>query len=266
MTSFLLRMGAGIPGALTRQGKAKVEPVNVWPQGTTGAFPAYGVAGVWDASTGQFRVVKSTDTVVRGFLVRPYPTSQALAATQGLAQGTPQDGVNDSLISGWMSVKLRGATAAAKGGLVYVRIANADSTHVIGGVEAAPETSAASAAKSGGNTGNGTFVLDATTPVQVNARAGIYTLRCTVAGTNSGTFRLVDPLGRVLGDYAFSGSGGTVTVNDQIKGVITDGATDFVVGDGFDVTVTFNTIQLPDTSWFEGPADASGNVEIAFNV
>ncbi|HEY0104598.1 MAG TPA: head decoration protein [Rhizomicrobium sp.] len=94
-----------------------------------------------------------------------------------------------------------------------------------------------SAAKSGGNTGTGTFVLDGTTPLLAGAMSGIYTLRCTVAGTNSATFRLRDPKNRVLGDYAFSGSGATVTTDSQVKGVITDAVTDFIVGDGFDITV-----------------------------
>jgi Bacteriophage lambda head decoration protein D len=94
-----------------------------------------------------------------------------------------------------------------------------------------------SAAKGGGNTGNGTFVLDATTPLLANAQAGIYTFRATAAGTNTATFRVTDPKGNVLGDATFNGSGASVTFADQIKAVITDGATDFVVGDGFDVTV-----------------------------
>src|SRR5579862_4629896 len=45
-----------------------------------------------------------------------------------------------------------------------------------------------SAAKSGGNTGNGTLVLDGTTPLVAGADkagVGIYTVRCTVAGTNA---------------------------------------------------------------------------------
>lgn len=101
---------------------------------------------------------------------------------------------------------------------------------------------ATSAAKAGGNTGNGTFVLDATTPVLANAQPGIYTLRCITAVTNGGTFRLEDPKGVVMGDFAIAaGAGGTVTVNDRIKGVITDGGTDFVVGDGFDVTVAIGS-------------------------
>lgn len=94
----------------------------------------------------------------------------------------------------------------------------------------------ASAAKSGGNTGNGTFTLDATTPLLLDAKLGVYTLRCIAAAANNGTFRLEDPNGVVLGDIVMSGGAGTVS--EQIKGALADGATDFVVGDGFDITVT----------------------------
>ncbi|RXR28952.1 head decoration protein [Sphingobium fluviale] len=97
----------------------------------------------------------------------------------------------------------------------------------------------ASAAKSGGNTGNGTFTLDATTPLLLGAKLGVYTLRCIAAATNNGTFRLEDPDGVVLGDIVMAG--GAATVAEQIKGALADGGTDFVVGDGFDITVTVAT-------------------------
>ena len=100
---------------------------------------------------------------------------------------------------------------------------------------------ATAAAKSGGNTGNGTITMDGTTPVLANALAGIYTARCTVAGTNSATFRITGPKGDVLGDAAFSGSGASLSFADRIKFTITDGATDFIVGDGFDITVASGT-------------------------
>lgn len=93
-----------------------------------------------------------------------------------------------------------------------------------------------SAAKSGGNTGNGTFTVDATTPALLGAKLGVYSLRCIAAATNNGTFRLEDPDGIVLGDTVMSGGAGTVA--EQIKGALADGATDFVVGDGFDITVS----------------------------
>ena len=89
----------------------------------------------------------------------------------------------------------------------------------------------------GANTGTGTLVMDATTPLLANAQVGTYTLKCITAGTNSATFRVTDPRGDVLGDYAFSGSGSSVTISNQLKAVLTDAATDFIVGDGFAVTV-----------------------------
>lgn len=97
---------------------------------------------------------------------------------------------------------------------------------------------ATSAAKSGGNTGTGTFVVDGTTPVLAKAKTGIYTLRCITAVTNGGVFRLEDPDGIVLGDITIPpGAGNSVTVSEHIKGVLSDATTDFIVGDGFDITV-----------------------------
>ncbi len=91
---------------------------------------------------------------------------------------------------------------------------------------------ATAAAKSGGNTGDGVFTIDATTPILAYAKAGIYTVRCIAAAANGGTFRVTDPYGNVLGDVAVGS-----TFANQIKFVIADGTTDFIVGDGFDVTI-----------------------------
>lgn len=91
---------------------------------------------------------------------------------------------------------------------------------------------ASAAAKSGGNTGNGTFTIDVTTPILAEAQSGIYTARCIAAATNSGTFEIKDPKGRSLGQAVVG-----ATFADQIKFVIADGSSDFVVGDGFDITV-----------------------------
>lgn len=88
------------------------------------------------------------------------------------------------------------------------------------------------AAKSGGNTGNGALTMDATTPVLSGAKSGVYTVRCITAATNGGTFRVEDPNGDVIGDVAVG-----ATFSDDIKFAIADGATDFIVGDGFDITV-----------------------------
>lgn len=112
-----------------------------------------------------------------------------------------------------------------------------------------------SAVKSGGNTGNGVVTVDPTTPILVNARTGIYSARVTVAGANSATFRVTDPLGDVLGDFAYAGAGAVGAFADQIKFTITDGATDFVVGDGFDLTVAAGSTKY--TQLAPGAADGS---------
>ena len=135
-------------------------------------------------------------------------------------------------------------------------------------------TSAASAAKSGGNTGNGALTLDATTPVLPEAVAGVYLVRAianafdgaiaaaagntgdgtaamhtteTAAGVVAGVYKAVfveaatdfgrfvveDPAGVVIGQ----GVVGTL-FDGVVKFTISDGATDFLAGDAFNITVT----------------------------
>lgn len=91
---------------------------------------------------------------------------------------------------------------------------------------------ATSAAKSGGNTGNGTLTLDVTAPIGAKVKTGVYTARCITAAANGGTFIVLDPDGFSLGQVLV----GATFAND-LKFVIADGATDFIVGDGFDITV-----------------------------
>ena len=93
---------------------------------------------------------------------------------------------------------------------------------------------ATAAAKSGGNAANtGALTMDATTPILAGAKVGIYTARCIAAATNGGTFRVTDPEGFVLGDVAV----GATFAND-IKFAIADGTQDFIVGEGFDITIS----------------------------
>lgn len=88
------------------------------------------------------------------------------------------------------------------------------------------------ATKSGGNTGNGTLTMDATTPVRAGAKVGVYQVRLITAATDAGTFRVSDPDGIVIGDVAVG-----ATFDNDVKFASADGATDFIVGDGFDITV-----------------------------
>lgn len=82
---------------------------------------------------------------------------------------------------------------------------------------------------SGANTGNGTCVLDATTPLLLGVRPGLYAVRFTAATTWSVT----EPGGAVIA----SGTSLPATIANGIKFVLTAGGTPFVNGDGFDITV-----------------------------
>ncbi|QTH19655.1 head decoration protein [Rhizorhabdus wittichii] len=105
-------------------------------------------------------------------------------------------------------------------------------TTVLGAI---PGGTATSAAKAGGNTGNGTFVLDATTPILPRAKRGTLTARFT-STTN---IRIEDADGYLIADLTIGGTtGNSVTLGEQVKGVFTQGATPFAVGDGFDVIVS----------------------------
>lgn len=115
---------------------------------------------------------------------------------------------------------------------------------------------------SGANTGNGTFVLDVVAPIQANAIAGLYTLRCIEAVVNGGKFALIDPKGlSVGGPYIIvAGAGGTILINDRIKGVLTDGGVDFIVGDGFDITIAVGSLKAVayDPTALDGRQYAAG--------
>jgi hypothetical protein len=100
-----------------------------------------------------------------------------------------------------------------------------------------------------GNVGNGVLTPDVTTPVLSDAKAGKYEVVCIAAASNSGTFRVYDPNGDEVGsDVAVA-----ATFATQIKFVVADGSSDFVVGDQINVTVqpasNSGRIALPGATW-----------------
>lgn len=89
----------------------------------------------------------------------------------------------------------------------------------------------AGATANAGNTGNGAF---GAITVSSGAKEGTYKVNITAAAANAGTFVVEDPDGNIVG-Y------GTVAVAFSKGGIaftLADGATDFVVGDGFTFPVT----------------------------
>lgn len=86
----------------------------------------------------------------------------------------------------------------------------------------------ATAAAKSGNTGNGTIALDPTAPILDGAKVGIYTVRFTTATA----FTVENPDGDVIGN----GVAGTA-FSDDVVFTVTAGATAFIAGDGFNITV-----------------------------
>lgn len=96
---------------------------------------------------------------------------------------------------------------------------------VMGKVTAGTPTGAAVA----GNTGNGTLTGISN---GAGAKVGVYRLTCIEPATNLGKFTVEGPTGLPLG-VATVGTGFTGEINFTIN----DGATDFVSGDAFTITV-----------------------------
>jgi hypothetical protein len=91
-----------------------------------------------------------------------------------------------------------------------------------------------------GNTGDGTVTLASVVAGAVVPLVGDYTLECIQAVTNGGVFKLVDPNGAIVASgLTLTVGAGAVTLF-EVAGMtftVTDGATDFIVGDKFALTV-----------------------------
>lgn len=154
MVAFQFRMGAGIPGNVSR-----IESANIVPEQVLSTNPPtrYGDPVAYDATTGNIRPIIAGDTAasVIGFLVRPYPTQSSdptwpndplsSTGTPGIPRNT---GIQDVLKAGYISVAVMGTTLAAKGGPVFVRVGGATpGTNLIGDIEAAADATPANTIK-----------------------------------------------------------------------------------------------------------------------
>ena len=98
------------------------------------------------------------------------------------------------------------------------------------------------AAKSGGNTGNGTCTA---LSLKDGAKAGVYTVRINKVGTHAFYFTVADPNGKNIGFGTTDGTtGAAIVFTSEIQFTLTDGATDFAAGDGFDITVAAGSGKL----------------------
>lgn len=104
-----------------------------------------------------------------------------------------------------------------------------------------------------GNTGDGTI---SAIVVADNTTAGVYKAINIEPATDAGTFEVFNPSGVSIGTATV----GVEFVGGGLTFTISDGATDFVAGDTFNITVTVSgaeSVQLTNARWVEG-ADAGG--------
>ena len=110
-------------------------------------------------------------------------------------------------------------------------------------------------------TGNGTLTGVSLGP---DAFTGAYLVRCIATITNGGTFEVVNPIGEVSNVGSITaGAGGTlVRTGRQLNFTITDGSTDFVAGDVFNV-FAFNIVSAKAVEWDARPAAFDGRQIVA---
>jgi len=92
----------------------------------------------------------------------------------------------------------------------------------------------------GTNTGDGTVTLATVAAGSVVPLVGGYTLTVTTVVTNGGIFNLVDPNGAIVATGLEMTAGAGAATIFEVAGLqftVTDGATDFSVGDSFTLTV-----------------------------
>lgn len=100
----------------------------------------------------------------------------------------------------------------------------------------------------GSNTGDGTVTLATVVAGSVVPLVGAYLMTFTTAVANGGIFKLEDPNGaQVASDLIMTVGAGAATVF-EVEGLeftVTDGSTDFIVGDSFTLTVAADGKMLP---------------------
>ena len=121
---------------------------------------------------------------------------------------------------------------------------NLKAGHVIARRLVSPTVGAAAAL--GTNVGNGTV---GSLSAGNAAQRGTYRLVCTEPATNAGTFEVIDPAGRIIGDATVA-----VAFTGEINFTIADGATDFASGDAFTIAVTGGTYKYREYN----PANTDG--------
>lgn len=130
--AILFRMPSGIPGDLSRRGQGTFESVVLDP---STPFSAYGLAG--KTVNGKFVPIAAGDaaSVINGILIRPFPIQTASANGTGISNSK----IGDRMRRGYMTIQNNAGTPTVDG-QVYIRVAAPSGAKVIGGFEAAADS------------------------------------------------------------------------------------------------------------------------------
>jgi len=132
--AYLYRMPSGIPGDVSRKLDSTIETQYF---NASLPFASYGIPVKLVSGKVVPFAAADVATSLYGFLVRPYPTQ---SAQEPIGTATPPtSGPANILRRGWMTVKCN-AGAPAQGGTVYVRIDTPSGAKVVGGIEAAADS------------------------------------------------------------------------------------------------------------------------------
>lgn len=108
-------------------------------------------------------------------------------------------------------------------------------------------------------TGNGVLTF-ASPAVNSRVKDGAYKVTCVTAAVNGGVFRVEDPDGKSLGNATVGAA-----FNKEIKFTIADGATDFVVGDEFTLTVSADAEDYQHVAYDPDGTDGS-ETPVAYSI
>ena len=130
----------------------------------------------------------------------------------------------------------------------------ADRVLAVGTVLGKRTRSAVTVTANAGNTGDGD---PGAVTLGSKTEAGTYTLTCTAASADAGTFEVLTPRGYKLPDLTV----GQAYAGDHLNLTMADGATDFIVGDEVTVAVSGDgKVVALDTSGMDGTNEALGIV------
>lgn len=144
---FLYRMPAGIAGECSR---LSVLGTTIKPEIQNATTPVTAYGQVVTVDSGGVRPLAAADIAAPatplGISIRPFPGQDYTSASPsyggansvGFGAGTPPStGIVDVMRRGYVTMKLNGAAAATKGGIVYAYYNVSIGLHVQSGIEAA---------------------------------------------------------------------------------------------------------------------------------